>query len=284
MRKYGKIFRRTIMIAVIIFLVLHWGNTSIQITRYEIKSSRIEEKLTGLCIVQISDLHNAMYGHKQEKLIRKVKAQKPDCIVITGDFIDSNHTDTHKAMDFIDGAVELAPVYYVTGNHEAWSRDSYEEIKKQMQEAGVHLMDGKAEKFMYGDETIQLIGIQDPSFDEGVLYTGTKQVVDTELEQLHYDRNRYTILLSHRPELFEEYVSHDIDLVFSGHAHGGQFRIPFIGGVIAPDQGLMPKYSAGVFQTNKTQMVVSRGLGNSMIPVRIFNRPELVVVKLSHTD
>lgn len=274
MKKNKKLMIVLVMAAAII-LGLYWGNTSIQTTRYSIKSTGIQKEMSGFTIVQVSDLHNALFGHKQEKLIRKIKAAAPDCIVVTGDLIDSSRTDINKAMDFINGAVRIAPVYYVTGNHEAWAPGSYEELAVQLKEAGVHMMDGQTENLSYEGGTVRLIGIEDPAFQQG----GTEK-----LQKMSEEQDTYTILLSHRPELFETYVADKLDLVFTGHAHGGQFRIPFAGGVIAPDQGLMPKYTAGVFEKDQTQMVVSRGLGNSVIPIRIFNRPELVVVKLQHID
>ena len=101
------------------------------------------------------------------------------------------------------------------------------------------------------------------------------------LTELLDEEDGYTILLSHRPELFEVYAENNIDLIFSGHAHGGQFRIPFVGGLIAPNQGLFPKYDAGIYEEGNTTMVVSRGIGNSIVPFRINNRPEIVLVELA---
>ena len=109
-------------------------------------------------------------------------------------------------------------------------------------------------------------------------------MVRTKLNNLADTESSYIILLSHRPELFESYVSCNIDLVLSGHAHGGQFRLPFIGGLIAPDQGIFPKYDAGLFTNGSTNMIVSRGLGNSIIPIRFNNRPEVIVIELLNTD
>ena len=135
-----------------------------------------------------------------------------------------------------------------------------------------------ASQLTKGSETIQIAGLDDPDFTERDTYI-QDSMVQTKISNLSLS-DEYCILLSHRPELFAEYVSEEADLVLSGHAHGGQFRLPFIGGVIAPDQGLFPKYDAGKYSKNHTTMIVSRGIGNSIIPVRINNRPEIVIVEL----
>jgi predicted MPP superfamily phosphohydrolase len=104
------------------------------------------------------------------------------------------------------------------------------------------------------------------------------------LDNLMHEEDKYSILLSHRPELFHIYVDNNIDLVLSGHAHGGQFRIPFIGGIVAPNQGLFPKYDAGLFGEKETNMIVSRGIGNSIIPFRFNNPPEIIIIELQHEE
>ena len=117
---------------------------------------------------------------------------------------------------------------------------------------------------------------------KAVVYEDDNNKINYELTISDYDKNKYSILLSHRPELFETYVDNNINLVFTGHAHGGQIRIPFIGGIIAPNQGLFPKYTSGIFTKNETNMIVSRGIGNSLFPFRINNNPELVIVELNN--
>ena len=125
-----------------------------------------------------------------------------------------------------------------------------------------------------------MMGIHDPSFTTDYLFGDAESVAAATLSELQNESDRYTVLLSHRPELFNVYVDSQIDLVFSGHAHGGQFRLPFIGGLVAPNQGFFPEYDAGLFSKENTTMVVSRGAGNSIIPLRFNNRPEIVVVEL----
>lgn len=257
------------LVLVALCLWIFWGNRAIQITEYKVKSSNIPEGFDGFTIVQISDLHNAEFGEGQEALLSKIEKCEPDMIAVTGDLIDSNHTDVDIAMEFIEGAVKLAPVYFVTGNHEAWAQAAYEELEERMEAAGVVMMDGQVCEIEKGGDCVFLQGVKDAS-----------SVIKENASVAEGAEYAFTILLAHRPELFDVYVEADVDLVLTGHAHGGQFRIPFIGGLIAPDQGLFPQYDEGMFVENNTHMIVSRGLGNSVFPFRVNNRPEIVVVRL----
>ena len=152
-----------------------------------------------------------------------------------------------------------------------------------MKSAGVNILENSYSSISKENSKINIIGINDPSFDALQLYGYTdQQIISKDLEKLTNNSDEYTILLSHRPELFDTYCSYNINLVFAGHAHGGQIRLPFIGGVIAPNQGFFPQYTSGLYQKGNTNMIVSRGLGNSAFPFRINNRPEIVVVKLSN--
>lgn len=273
MKNIGLIKNKKILLGLAIIILLSiwilWGNRAIQITEYEVKSSKIPEGFDGFTIVQISDLHNTEFGEGQEVLLSKIEKCEPDMIAVTGDLIDSNRTDVDIAMEFIEGAVKLAPVYFVTGNHEVWAQTAYEELAERMEAAGVVLMDDQVCEIEKGGSRIFLQGVKDAST---VIKENASIAADEE--------PAFAILLAHRPELFDVYVEADVDLVLTGHAHGGQFRIPFIGGLVAPDQGLFPQYDAGMFVENNTHMIVSRGLGNSVFPFRVNNRPEIVVVRL----
>ncbi|MBA4533843.1 metallophosphoesterase [Brevibacillus halotolerans] len=260
---------------------VYWGNTAIQTTKININNEKIPESFDGFTIVQVSDLHNAEFGNNQSRLLNAIKAVSPDFIAVTGDLIDSNHTDVAKAMEFINGAIEIGPVYYVTGNHEARS-DQYAKLKQQMLEAGVIMLEDEGTTIKREGASIRLFGLNDPNFTATDDAYESTAMVDTKLKAMLSKNNEYTILLSHRPELFDIYAENSIDMVLSGHAHGGQVRLPFIGGLVAPNQGFFPKYSEGVHEKEQTKMIVSRGLGNSIIPVRINNRPELVVITLDH--
>ena len=257
-----------------------WGNTALMVNEIIISSGHIPSVFSSFRIAQVSDLHNAEFGEDNEKLLQMLSECDPDIIVITGDLVDANHTDIDVALAFADEAVKIAPTYYVTGNHEAVI-SRYDVLKSGLETAGVIVLEDEAISLERNGDSIILIGLSDPDATiKGDLFGEVPAMVSTKLRSLMEGNSGYTVLLSHRPELFETYVSNSIDLVLSGHAHGGQFRLPFVGGLIAPNQGLLPKYDAGLYTGCNTKMVVSRGIGNSIIPIRFNNRPEIVVVTL----
>lgn len=264
-------------VAIVIWIA--WGNSALMVNEIKITNDKIPQSFEGFRIAQVSDLHNAELGKDNNKLIEKLNECEPDIIVLTGDLIDSNHTNLEVALSFARQAVKIAPCYFVTGNHEAWVGSQYEELRTSLENAGVTVLQDEAIELNYGDECIQLIGLNDPDFSERDSFL-SESILETKLSQVNIS-NGFTILLSHRPEHFNVYQNKNIDLVLSGHAHGGQFRLPFLGGVIAPNQGLFPKYDAGIYTENGTTMIVSRGIGNSIIPVRINNRPEIVIIELN---
>lgn len=279
--KRKKIVIFLIVIFIGFFSFFKWQNNSITITELTFKNDKVPESFVGYKILQISDLHNKEFGTKQSNILTKIKNINPDIIVITGDLIDSNNTNIEIAMDLIKGAIKTAPIYYVSGNHEAWS-GSYSTLKSKLEEVGVTVLDNQKTVISKDNSAIDLIGLSDPSFAKSEwLEYGETVNTETLISNLIESNTHFQILLSHRPELFGLYANSEVDLVFSGHAHGGQFRLPFIGGFIAPDQGLFPDLTEGIHTNNNTSMVISRGLGNSIIPIRVFNRPELIVVTLS---
>jgi len=270
---------------------IYLGNTTIGITHYLVSSPDLPADFDHFIIAQVSDLHNDNFGENQKNLITTIEEASPDMIVVTGDLIDSRKPDVETAMDFIRQATEMAPVYYATGNHESRIPEEYGQLESQMIEAGVHVLrnqrvifeanpSSRSNKSKESEEQLlQIIGLEDPDFNWYLAGEDAGSVIQESLSGL-MEENFYTILLSHRPELFQAYSAAGPDLVFTGHAHGGQFRIPFIGGVAAPDQGFFPEYSEGIHQQDSTTLVVSRGLGNSIFPFRVNNPPELVVVTL----
>ena len=281
MKKLNK--KMVLIVSVLVILCLGiwtlWGNTALEVNEYKILSDKIPEAFSGFWIAQVADLHNAEFGEDNEMLIELLFQIDPDMIIITGDLIDSRHTDMDIALDFAGKAVQIAPVYYVTGNHEARVPE-YEQLKTGLVDLGVTVLDDQKVQITKDGESITLMGILDPSFSTDYLFGDTESVSKQAISELQNESDGFTVLLSHRPELFDLYVNTGVDLVFSGHAHGGQFRLPFVGGLVAPNQGFFPKYDAGQFIKENTTMIVSRGVGNSIIPLRINNPPELVVVEL----
>lgn len=274
-RVFVLIIAAVLVLALLIWLL--WANSSPAATQVTVASGALPEAFEGFKIAHVSDLHNAVFGRKNEKLLSLIRAAKPDIIAITGDLIDSRHTDIDSALAFVEAAAEIAPVYYVTGNHE--SRLDFDEIEPRLIAAGARVLRNEAEDIGRGGERIRLAGIDDPSF----IRTGgtAEERAAAELEQLGDGGGTFTVLLAHRPELVEVYAEYGAGLVLSGHAHGGQVRLPLLGGLYAPGQGLLPEYDSGLYSLGETQMVVSRGLGNSVAPLRVNNRPELVIVTLS---
>lgn len=270
---------------VIIFAVLalfviwiYQTNVTVGTTHYKIESSRLPEAFNHFKIVSVSDLHNAKFGKDNGVIIRAVKDEKPDIIAITGDLVDYSKTDIATAEALVKELVKIAPCYYVTGNHEAWLGEKYNRLEKILLDASVTVLRDKTVNLTENKQTIQLAGLDDPDFSDRASYN-QQEILENALADMNITDD-YCVLLSHRPETFGAYVNKNIDLVLSGHAHGGQFRLPFIGGIIAPNQGFFPKYDAGTYTENNTTMIVSRGLGNSVIPVRFNNRPEIVSVEL----
>ena len=278
--------KKTLCVLIGIFLVMivwtAWGNTALELNTYTICSPELPDAFDGYRIAQVSDLHNAEFGDGNQRLLDMLREAEPDMIVITGDLIDSRKTDIAVALAFAEEAVRIAPCYYVSGNHEARVSE-YQDLKTGLEAAGVTVLDDAQVKIETSGESITVIGVNDPSFHADYL-TGDAAVIDGKLSELAVEDTGFTILLSHRPELFDTYVAHDMDLVLTGHAHGGQFRLPLIGGLVAPNQGLFPKYDAGLYSEGDTNMIVSRGLGNSIIPFRFNNRPEVVLIELESQD
>ncbi|PEB51818.1 phosphoesterase [Bacillus pseudomycoides] len=258
-------------------------NNLISVSKISITSSKIPSNFKGFKIVQLSDLHSKKFGENQEILIEKVKSLNPEIIVITGDLVDSKRYDAAASLRGMKELVKHYPVYFVTGNHESWS-GRYDSLEKELKRQNVIVLRNEHVRIQKDGQEIYLLGIDDPAFtaknnDENEEITTVKNEVVKAKDTIGSDG--YKLLLSHRPELLQVYAEQQIDLVLSGHAHGGQVRLPFIGGLVAPNQGVLPKYTAGLYEEQNTSMIVSRGLGNSVIPQRVFNRPEIVVVQLN---
>ena len=274
--------KKTICILAGILLILivwtAWGNAALELNTYTISSRGLPDAFDGYRIAQVSDLHNAEFGDGNQRLLDMLREAEPEMIAITGDLIDSRKTNIAVALAFAEEAVRIAPCYYVSGNHEARVPE-YRELKAGLEAAGVTVLDDARVEIEISGKSITIIGVNDPSFLADYL-TSDAAVMDRKLSELSSEDASFTILLSHRPELFDTYAAHDMDLVLTGHAHGGQFRLPLIGGLIAPNQGLFPKYDDGLYSEGNTNMIVSRGLGNSIIPFRFNNRPEVVLIEL----
>ncbi len=252
-----------------------WSNLSIEVNGYTVESSLLPQAFDGFRIAHISDLHNAQFGKNNSVLIKKLRESKPDIIAITGDSVDSRHTNFEITLNFIEQAMDIAPCYFVVGNHESrFEEEEYQSFENRLIDFGVIVLHNEAVNIERGGEKINICGVDDPMFDENF----SENLKNCAVE------NEFTILLSHRPESFAEYVENGYNLVLSGHGHGGQVRIPFFGGLYVPGQGFFPEFDAGIYTDGNTNMIVSRGIGNSVIPIRINNSPEVIIIDLKSDD
>ncbi len=259
---------RLCLALVLLIAFVLWQNNDLTVTQYTAHTKK-ETPAGGLKIVQVSDLHNKAFGKQNENLLARIRAQNPDFILLTGDTVDSRRTDIEIALDFVAAATEIAPVYFVSGNHEnRLPIDRKTAFYTGLRQNGVQLLNDETKTVSVRGCEIVLVGLDDAHLADGTLQTLCADLPENTLQ----------ILLAHEPQELANYAAADVDFVFSGHTHGGQVRLPFVGGLAAPDQGLFPQYDAGVFTEQNTVLYISRGLGNSLFPVRVFNRPELVCV------
>lgn len=257
-----------------------WSDTALQLTEYTVQSPELPEAFDGFRIAQVSDLHNEEFGPDNDKLLAMLRIAQPDIIAITGDLVDSRKTNVAVSLAFVEKALEIAPCYYVTGNHESGIAEEYDRLKAALLGLGVVILENDSVILERDGETIRLLGIQDPEFEADHWRVFLEDVMDKNLAALS-QKEGFLLLLSHRPEYMDMYVQYGFHLVLTGHAHGGQFRLPWIGGLYAPGQGIFPQYEAGLFQEGDTQMIVSRGIGSSVFPLRFNNRPEVVLITLT---
>ena len=248
------------VLEIVICGICLFQNYNLTVTEYEADIDLGHD----VTIVQVSDLHNQFFGIKQSTLLKKIEAQHPDLIVVTGDVIDKSHTSYSIALDFFRGAVKIAPVYYVTGNHEVWLKGAKTDAMfEEMRELGVVFLD---DNYVETNGFV-LAGIADASLDSFVAYPP-------------FDDSKPVVMLAHEPQYSVLYKKLGADLVFTGHYHGGQIIIPGVGGLVSPEFEFLPKMYQGINDIDGMKLVISRGLGNSIAPVRINNYPELVVVKV----
>lgn len=293
-------FKNSIVILIFIvwffWALIYIGNHHICSTVFEVKSPKIPQEFSGYTIVQVSDLHNTKFGKNQARLIKRIEQNKPNIIVITGDLIYKRSKDMEKEItdvtDFINNIVKIAPVYFSTGNHDIQVGEKYlNKIKENLTQAGVTLLEENSVKVNFKGKHINLAGINDLEmyFDDYVdeyiksgknLEKIDEEIVDNCLAKIKLDNSEFNVLLTHEPQFIEIYAKYKYDLVFAGHAHGGQIRLPFIGPIMSPGQGLFPKYTSGLHTFENTKMIISRGLGKSKMPFRFLNDPELVICKL----
>ncbi len=266
--------KRITLLLLVIFIIL-WIITWIPVTEH-IKVSPKESKLAGVRIVLITDLHSCYYGKDQANLIKRIDKENPDVIILGGDILDDKLKDDNAKI-LLEDMVKKYPCYYVTGNHEFWS-GRVDSMKEYLTGIGVHVLAGDCETVDINGTFLDICGVDDPTY---MIDQTFKDQIDSAYEKC--DEDHFKILVSHRPEKIDIYDDYDFDLILSGHAHAGQFRIPFVNlGLYAPDQGFMAKYVDGKYELdNGSILIVSRGLARESTPgPRFFNNPEVVVIDI----
>ena len=251
--------------------------TGLAVRTYTLETAKLDQPVR---LLLLTDLHSTVHGREQQALIDLVRAQAPDAVLLSGDIADDEvpHRGTELLLEAVAGKY---PCFYVTGNHEFWAEGT-EEILEMFRRYDVTVLAGTWSDLTVRGQTIRIFGVDDP---EGFEATPGEAVPAGWLEQWETCRSgleegTFSVLLSHRPELTELYRGSGFDLVVSGHAHGGQVRVPLLlNGLYAPNQGFFPRYAGGLYDLDGTALAVSRGLSISRLP-RVFNPPEAVVIDL----
>lgn len=257
---------------------LKWQNQGIRVTKYKYSSDDLPQAFSGFRIAHISDFHNDRNLGKKVAML--TKAEKPDIIALTGDLFDCRKLNLDAGINLIQQLVKIAPVYYVRGNHEARIENT-DDVTALLESMGVTVMENSKIPLEKNGASVTLMGAKDPRFyHSGKKGENGANQFRRRLSQLTENDSTFKLLLSHRPEFIHTYRNNNIALALTGHAHGGQFGIPFTDyGVFVPNQGIFPPYAAGMKQIDNTTVVISRGIGNSGFPLRLFNRPEVVIIE-----
>ncbi len=253
----------------IALVIIHLSNTWLEVNHQPLAIPNLPNDLVGLKIVQISDLHGATFGEGQERLLRAIRETEADIITVTGDLVDGPHTSVESLVAMFHALAESSTIYFVSGNHDHWGYHA--RLIEALQDAGVHVLNNRAEVYGKGSAKLWVIGVDDGFTGRDDLDQATSRV----------SGDQPTILLAHVPDILPQAALKKIDLVLSGHHHGGQIRAPLIGALYAPGGEILPHFDSGWYRDGSTSMYLSRGLGaTGIFPFRFWNRPELVVVEL----
>lgn len=271
----------------IILIISYFENRKLSITKYSIKDNRIPDSFRGFHIVQLSDLHNALFGESNSELYRTINELEPDVILITGDMIVGKPgCDVIQVVEFMNSLCKIAPVYFSMGNHEL-RVSLYEDVYGNMWSdflahisSDVHLLFDEVADIIRGEDKISLYGLNlTPELYKRFKHTPMPDDYLSGLFGICNHKN-YHIFMAHNPDYFPDYAKWGANLTFSGHVHGGMIRIPLLGGALSPMIHFFPKYDKGVFQIEEQRMVLSGGLGNHTFKFRVNNLPEVVSVTL----
>ena len=269
---------KTALLVFALLLVLAAGSVldsryHLQLTEYTLSFPKLPSSFDGCKVVQLSDLHGMRFGAENRRLVELVRQQEPDIIVLTGDIAGKDGT-LDNVEPLLSGIEGLAPTYYVNGNHE-WADGCVEEIEALMKSHGVTCLSNEITLLYRGEDSIAIVGAEDPNGRADMIKPWG---LSLRLGELYSDH--FSLWLAHRNDYIQMYSDIGTDLILCGHGHGGIVRLPFVGGLLNVNRSFGAEYESGVYSTPHFQMVVSRGLGNSIPVPRLFNRPELVAVTL----
>lgn len=245
----------------------------LDVEEYELSSARLPEAFDGFRVVQLSDLHRVRFGNDNCRLIEKVQQAKPDLIALTGDFVEGD-TDLAEIESLCLQLVQIAPTYFVSGNHDAGS-GRLREIGTMMERCGVTYLQNSYRTITKDGKELVICGVEDPN---AWAEMPTPDELVSTLRAEYPDA--FVLFLGHRNYWPDRYPELDVDVILSGHGHGGIIRLPFVGGLLGTNANLFPKYDAGVYEAQQYSMVVSRGLGNVPGLPRVFNPPHIPVIVL----
>lgn len=258
-----------LILLVCLFLAagIYSGTSSIAVREYAVPVDNLPPEFIGFTILHLTDLHGKQYGQNQEKLLNLINQQEFDLIAITGDLVNKHNPLLAPVEELIEG-LSSSEIYFVPGNHDHWA--GYAGIKNSLLALDIRILENEAVRYTRGDSHLWLLGVDDPYLGLDRLDEAMKEATDS----------APLILLSHAPNIFSAAVEEGIDLVLTGHTHGGQIRLPFPGAPFVPGQGLFPQYDYGIFSEGSTTMVINAGLDESGIPLRFYCQPEIVLITL----
>lgn len=270
--------RKTAVLLVLTALLaagfLLWGNCSLQTTETALVSPALPPAFDGLRIVELADLHGRVFGRGSRRLLAAVRRAEPDLICIDGDLFDE-HTDLVMLPPLLRGLCAIAPVYYVTGNHE-WRVPGLRGILAQMRACGVTVLQDDWRVLRRGEDALIVAGTDDPC-GPAERKTPAELIADIRAEA---GEAAFLLLLTHRNDQLPQWSALGVQAVLAGHCHGGVVRLPFVGGLFGTDRRLFPAWDAGLYRQGETALYVSRGLGYTNVHFRLFNRPEVAVIVL----
>lgn len=267
---------------VLVCAAVYFDNRSIKVSKYTIKNNKIPNEFNNFKIVLLSDLHSNSFGKDNIKLIKKIKSENPNIIVMTGDMVNKYDMNFNEFFKLVKDLSKVYKIYYIVGNHEKrLSEDNMNLIIRKLEEFGVTILNDEKAIINERRDVINIYGMDLP-----LIYYRRKKNESFNIEEFlnkqmkKYTKEEFNILLVHNPLYFDYYSRYNADLILSGHVHGGMIRLPFIGAILSPERKFFPKYNSGAYEKNSRKIIVSKGLGQSKPGIRLFNRPEIVSITL----